>query len=42
MADKLIVLQGLYSQSEQASYRQIPWSLEVARLDVIIIVSLWS
>ena len=33
---------GLYSLSDKASYRQISWSLEAARLDVIMIVSLWN
>ena len=35
-------LQGLYSLSGKTSYRQISRSLEVARLDVTIIVSLWN
>ena len=33
---------GLYSLSGKMSYRQISWSLEAARLGVIIIASLWS
>ena len=33
-------LQGLYSLSSKTSYRQISWSLEAARLDVLMIVSL--
>ena len=33
-------LLGLYSISGKASYRQISWSLETARLNVIIIISL--
>ena len=33
---------GLYSLSGKTSYRQISWSLETARLDVIMIVSLWN
>ena len=32
--------QGLYSLGRRMSYRKISWSLEAARLDVIIIVSL--
>ena len=34
--------QGLYSLSGKTSYRQISRSLEAARLDVTIIVSLWN
>ena len=30
----------LYSPGDKTSYRQISWSLEAARLDVIMIVSL--
>ena len=33
--------QGLYSLSGK-SYRQISWSLETARLDVTMVVSLWN
>ena len=33
---------GLYSLSGKTSYRQIWWSLEAARLDVAMVVSLWS
>ena len=33
---------GLYSLSGKTSYHQISWSLEAARLDVAIIVSLWN
>ena len=33
---------GLYSLSGKTSYRQISWSLEAARLGVIIIAPLWS
>ena len=33
-------IQGLYSLSGKTSYRQISWSLEAARLGVIMIVSL--
>ena len=36
------VLQGLYSLSGKTSYRQISWSLEAARLDVAMVVSLWN
>ena len=32
--------QGVYSLSGKTSYRQISWSLEVARLTLLIIVSL--
>ena len=35
-------LQGLYSLSGKTSYRQISWSLEAARLDVAMVVSLWQ
>ena len=35
----LAFIQGFNSLT---SYRQIPWSLETARLDVLIIVSLWN
>ena len=38
----LEVTQGLYSLSDKTSYRQISWSLEAARLSVIMIVSLWN
>ena len=38
----LIQCQGLYSLSGKTSYRQISWSLEAARLDVTMIVSLWN
>ena len=31
---------SLYSLSDKPSYRQIAWSLDAARLDVIMIVSL--
>ena len=31
-----------YSLSDKTSYRQISWSLEAARLDVIMIISLWN
>ena len=34
--------QGLYSLSGKTSYRQISWSLEATRLDVIMIISLWK
>ena len=34
------ILQGFYSLNEKTSNRQISWSLEAARLDVIMIVSL--
>ena len=33
---------GLYSLSGKTSYRQISWSLEAARLDVAMVVSLWK
>ena len=36
----LAVYQGLCSLSVKTSYRQISWSLEASRFDVIIIVSL--
>ena len=36
------VIQGLYSLSRKTSYRQISWSLEAARLDVAMVVSLWN
>ena len=34
--------QGFYSLSGKTSYRQISWSLEAARLDVAMAVSLWN
>ena len=34
--------QGLYSLSGKMPYRQISWSLEGSRLDVVMIVSLWN
>ena len=34
--------QGLYSLSSKTSYRQISWSLEATKLDVLMIVSLWN
>ena len=34
--------QGLYSLSGRTSYRWISWSLEAARLDVVMIGSLWN
>ena len=34
--------QGLYSLSGKTSYRQISWSLDATRLDVIMIISLWN
>ena len=37
-----VLQQGLYSLSGKTSYRQISWSLEVAGLAVIMIVSLWN
>ena len=36
------LVQGLYSLSGKTSYRQISWSLEAARLDVAMAVSLWN
>ena len=32
----------LYSLSGKTSYRQISWSLEAARLDVAMVISLWN
>ena len=40
--DRNIVIQGLYSLSRKTSYRQTSWSLEAARLDVAMAVSLWN
>ena len=34
--------QGLYSLSGKTSYCQISWSLDAARLDVAMVVSLWN
>ena len=34
--------QGLYSLSGKTYYYKISWSLEAARLDAVIIVSLWN
>ena len=33
---------GLYSLSGKSSYYQISWSLEVARLDAIVTITLWN
>ena len=33
---------GLYSLSDKTFYRQISWSLEEARFDVLMVVSLWN
>ena len=38
----MVTIQGLYSLSDKTSHPQISWSLEDARLDVIMIVSLWN
>ena len=35
-------LQGLYQISGRTSYRKIKGSLEIARLGVVMIVSLWN
>ena len=35
-------LQGLYSVSGKTSYRKISWSLEAARLNVTMLLSLWN
>ena len=35
-------LQGLYSVSGKTSYRKISWSLEAARLNVMMLLSLWN
>ena len=40
--DFFTMLLGLYSLSGKTSYRQISWSLEATRLNVIIVVSLWN
>ena len=37
-----IVLLGLYSLSGKTYHRQISWSLEAVRMDVIMVVSLWN
>ena len=36
------VVHGLYPQSGKTYCRQISWSVEAARLDVIMIISLWN
>ena len=41
-ASRLSITLGLYSLSGKTSYRQISWSLEAARLCVIMIVSHWN
>ena len=41
ISEAAIPNQGLYSLSGKRSYRQISWSLEAARLDVAMVVSLW-
>ena len=35
-------IQGFYSLSGKTYYWQISWSLEAARFDVVMIVSLWN
>ena len=40
--DTLIILMDIYSLSGKTSYRQISWSLEAARLDGAMVVSLWN
>ena len=40
--DLSIMSLGLYSLSGKTSYRQISWSLEAARLGVMIIAPLWN
>ena len=40
--NKTMRILGLNSLSGKASYRQISWSLEAARLDVAMVVSLWN
>ena len=42
IGDTTIIHLDLYSLSGKTSYRQISWSLEAARLDVLMIVSLWN
>ena len=42
MASEIDSNLGLYSLSGKTSYRQISWSLEAARLDVALVVSLWN
>ena len=42
LADFAMTPLGLYSLCGKTSYRQISWSLEAARLGVIMIVSLWN
>ena len=37
-----VILLGLYLLSERMSCRKISWSLKVARLDVIMLGSLWN
>ena len=43
-AEAMVCTQSLvlYSLSGKTSYRQISWSLEAARLDVAMVVSLWN
>ena len=38
----VLEIPGLYSLSGKTSYRQVSWSLEATRLDVMIIVSPWN
>ena len=38
----LTAIQGLYSRRSKTSYRQISRSLKVARLDVVMVISLWN
>ena len=36
------IMHGLFSLIGKTSYRQISWTLEAARLDVVMVVSLWN
>ena len=36
------IMHGLFSLIVKTSYRQISWTLEAARLDVVMVVSLWN
>ena len=42
MGEDDIRRQGFYSVSGKTPYRQFSWSLEAARLDATMVISLWN
>ena len=42
MLNKICLSLGIHSLSGKTSYHKISWSLEAARLYVIVLVSLWN